>query len=186
MTPLTTALLAFSMSVDAFAAALAKGSALDRPRFVEALRTGAIFGTVETITPLIGWTAGLAAASFIQAIDHWIALILLTLVGTKMISESLGAKTEEKPRQHSFRILVVTAIGTSIDALAVGVMLAFIEANIWITAAAIGAATFTMTMIGIMIGRITGPRLGARAEFIGGVVLILLGVSIFLEHTLGL
>ena len=185
MSGLALLIVALGMSVDAFAAALAKGAVLDRPHFGEALRTGAIFGAVEGITPVIGWALGLAAAPFIQAVDHWIALVLLGGIGGKMIYESFQPRTENRPRRHSLGVLVVTAIGTSIDALAVGVMLAFLDADIALADAAIGTATFLMTTTGVMIARVAGPHLGAWAELAGGGALIALGVGIFLEHTLG-
>lgn len=179
--------IAFGMSVDAFAAALAKGAALHRPRIGEALRTGLIFGTIEAITPILGWAAGLAAAGFVTEIDHWIALIVLCAVGVKMIHEAL-TRTEAKPRreQHSLLDLATTAIGTSIDAMAVGVTLAFIEAQIVVVATAIGLATFTMTATGVLIGRYAGHHLGKWAEVAGGVALIALGVRIFVQHTMGI
>jgi putative Mn2+ efflux pump MntP len=187
MSPLAIVIISLSMSVDAFAAALAKGAALDRPQFKEALRTGAIFGGVEAITPVIGWAAGLAAASFVDEIDHWIALFFLGGVGAKMIYEAFHRDAEaEKPKRHSLMTLVVTAIGTSIDAMAVGVTLAFLDASIVVVALAIGFATFTMTTTGVMIGRYAGARLGKWAELLGGVALIVLGVRIFVQHMWGI
>jgi putative Mn2+ efflux pump MntP len=186
MSPLAIVIVAFGMSVDAFAAALAKGAALHRPHLKEALRTGIIFGTIEAITPVIGWAAGLAAASFIDQIDHWIALFLLGGVGCKMIYESFQAEAIHKPRQHSLLDLAITAFGTSIDAMAVGVTLAFLDAEIAVVAAAIGFATFAMTTTGVMIGRYAGAKLGKRAELAGGLCLIALGVRIFIQHTLGI
>jgi putative Mn2+ efflux pump MntP len=173
------------MSADAFAAALAKGAALDRPRLSEALRTGFVFGIIEAITPLIGWAAGLAASSYITAIDHWIAFTLLTALGAKMIWESVRRPdAPRKPSRHSLRVLVATAIGTSIDAMAVGVTLAFIDADIVATVLAIGCATFLMTTVGILIGRLMGERFGRIAEAIGGIGLIVIGTKILIEHTL--
>jgi Putative manganese efflux pump len=108
----------------------------------EALRTGFVFGTIEAITPVIGWAVGLAASGYITAIDHWIALTLLAAIGGKMIWESARRPDERrKPNRHSLKILVATAIGTSIDAMAVGVTLAFIDADIVVTALAIGVMT---------------------------------------------
>jgi putative Mn2+ efflux pump MntP len=183
--PLTTVVLAFSMSADAFAAALGKGAALDRPRLNEALRTGFVFGIIEAITPAIGWAAGVAASSYITAIDHWIAFALLTAIGAKMIWESVRRSDERrKPNRHSLKILVATAIGTSIDAMAVGVTLAFIDADIVVTALAIGCATFLMATLGILIGRFIGEKFGRIAEAIGGIGLIVIGVTILVEHTL--
>ena len=182
---LTTAVLAFSMSADAFAAALGKGAALDRPDLGEALRAGLVFGTIEAIMPLLGWAAGLAASEYITAIDHWIAFALLTVLGAKMIWESARRpEALQKPSRHSLRVLATTAIATSIDAMAVGVTLAFIDADIVPVVLAIGCATFLMTTVGILIGRLIGEKFGRIAEAIGGLGLIVIGAKILLEHTL--
>lgn len=186
MSILAIIVIAFGMSVDAFAAALAKGVALHRPNIKEALRIGIVFGSVEAITPIVGWAAGLAAANFVETIDHWIALILLGGIGCKMIYESFATHAEEKPDHHSLFDLAVTALGTSIDALVVGVTLAFLQVEIIIVAAAIGLTTFAMTTTGVMIGRIAGDKLGKWAELMGGIALIALGISIFVSHTMGL
>jgi putative Mn2+ efflux pump MntP len=165
MTPLAIVLLAFSMSSDAFAAALGKGALLQRPSFGEALRTGVIFGIVEAITPVIGWAAGRAASVYIAAFDHWIAFSLLSAIGAKMIWDSMRSpEGEEKPRRHSFVLLVVTAIGTSIDAMAVGVALALLDADIIANALAIGMATFAITTMGILFGRFLGGKFGRFAR----------------------
>jgi putative Mn2+ efflux pump MntP len=178
-------LLALSMSTDAFAAAVGKGARLDRPGFGEALRTGLIFGSVEAATPLIGWSLGKAASRFIAAYDHWIAFAILTLVGGKMIWDAVRRDPEEeKPKSHSLPVLVLTAIGTSIDALAVGVTLALIGANIIVNALAIGATTFVLVTIGMLTGRFLGEKFGHYAEAAGGIVLILIGVAILAEHTM--
>jgi putative Mn2+ efflux pump MntP len=178
--------LAFSMSADAFAAALCKGIRLDRPGWGEALRTGAIFGGIEMATPVIGWALGKAASNRIEAFDHWIAFGLLLVIGGKMIWDAVRRHDEnEKPRSHGFWVLAATAVGTSIDALAVGVMLALIDANIVANALAIGAATFTMTTIGVMTGRMLGEKFGRYAEAAGGVILIAIGGSILARHLLG-
>jgi putative Mn2+ efflux pump MntP len=181
---LSLAVLALSMSADAFAAALSKGSALNRPRFIEAARIGLLFGTVEAIAPVIGWAAGVSARNYVTALDHWAAFLILGLIGGKMIWES-ARRPEEQARQarHSFAILFMTALGTSIDSMAVGVTLAFISANIVVTAIAIGLATFTMATIGVMAGRAAGATLGRAAEGLGGLCLILIGAKILIEHT---
>jgi putative Mn2+ efflux pump MntP len=177
--------LAFSMSADAFAAALGKGSVLDRPPLIEAFRMGLVFGVVEAITPVIGWAAGLAASAYITAIDHWIAFALLAVIGGKMVFDSVCRPADQaRPERESFGLLLVTAVGTSIDAMAVGVTLAFLDANIVITAVAIGLTTFLMTTIGIMVGRFLGGKLGRIAEALGGVGLILIGTKILIEHTM--
>ncbi|WEK28407.1 MAG: manganese efflux pump MntP [Candidatus Pseudomonas phytovorans] len=184
MNPISLVFLAFAMSTDAFAAAIGKGSSLNKPRFVEALRTGLIFGVIEAITPIIGWLLGQAASQYVEDWDHWIAFILLLLLGAHMVYAGLkpDEEEEEKQSQHSFWILAVTAFATSIDALAVGIGLAFVDVNIWVAAAAIGLATMTMVTIGTMLGRALGSVVGKRAEIIGGIVLMLVGATILYEH----
>lgn len=179
-----TLILAFGMSMDAFAASIGKGATLHKPRFREALRTGLIFGIIEAITPLIGWGIGLYASRYIMEWDHWVAFSLLFILGMRMIVEGMRHRTEEElqVRRHGFWVLVATAIATSLDAMAIGVGLAFLQVNIVHTAMAIGCATMIMATLGMMIGRFIGPLFGKRAEVIGGVVLIGIGVNILLEH----
>ncbi|WP_136247850.1 manganese efflux pump MntP [Halomonas borealis] len=188
MTLLSTTLLAFSMSTDAFAAAIGKGAAVDHPRFREALRTGLIFGVVEGLTPLIGWALGLGAARYIARWDHWIVFVLLFALGVRMIHA--GLKTPEpdeeapaaKPGRQAWWLIAATAVITSIDALTVGIGLAFMEANILLTSLAIGAATTLMATVGVMLGHRMGILIGQRAEVLGGVVLIAIGSLILTEH----
>jgi putative Mn2+ efflux pump MntP len=177
-------MLALAMSTDAFAAAIGKGSSLHKPRITEALRMGLIFGVIETITPLIGWLIGSAASQFVESWDHWIAFTLLLALGLHMIYNGVkpADEEEEKTQQHGFLLLAVTAVATSIDALAVGIGLAFVDVNIFMAAAAIGVATMTMVTIGTMLGRALGTIVGQRAEIIGGVVLIAVGATILYEH----
>ncbi|MFJ3486874.1 manganese efflux pump MntP [Pseudomonas sp. NPDC090202] len=176
--------LALAMSTDAFAAAIGKGSSLHKPRITEALRTGLIFGVIEAITPIIGWSIGQVANQFVESWDHWIAFILLLVLGLHMIWNGIKHEDpeEERPDQHSFFILAVTAVATSIDALAVGVGLAFVNVNILVAALAIGIATTVMVTIGVMLGRVLGTVVGKRAEIVGGVVLMLVGATILYEH----
>lgn len=180
-----TLILAFGMSMDAFAASIGKGASLHRPRFREAFRTGLIFGVIEAITPLIGWSLGLFASQYIMQWSQWVAFALLFILGTRMIIEGFKNKPEDSltaVTRHSFWILAATAIGTSIDALAIGVGLAFLEVNIIHTALLIGMATMLMSTLGMMIGRFIGPLLGKWAEVLGGLVLIGIGLNILLEH----
>ncbi len=173
-----------AMSTDAFAAAVAKGSALQKPRLSQALRTGVIFGVIEGITPILGWLLGQAASKFVANWDHWIAFTLLLMLGLHMIYNGLKPEheEEEKATHHTFMVLAITAVATSIDALAVGVGLAFINVNIFVAATAIGVATLTMVTLGTMLGRVLGTLVGRRAEIAGGVVLILIGATILYEH----
>jgi manganese efflux pump family protein len=191
MSPIAITLLALSMSADAFAASIARG-ATTRPNFAGAVRGGLVFGIVEAITPILGWAVGIAASGFVGAIDHWIAFAILGAVGARMIWEALTrdeAEEEEEeaeaapPRSlRGMLTLVLLAVGTSIDAAAVGVTLALVGENILTIAAAIGLATFVMTTIGLSIGRMAGAKLGSAVEVIGGVVLIGIGTVILLEH----
>lgn len=182
MTPFAIVVLAFSMSVDAFAVSVGRGAALGRPKFSEALRTGAVFGVVEAITPVIGWAAGMAASSFIQAVDHWIAFGLLGGVGIRMLHAALWKAESADPRGRSLSELLAVAIGTSLDAMAVGVSLAFLNVNIAVIALAIGLATFLLSCGGMLVGRVVGERFGRAAEMLAGVALIALGSSILFEH----
>lgn len=180
-----TTALAFAMSTDAFAAAVAKGAALRRVHLKQALRTGAIFGVIEALTPLLGWAVGQAAASYVAAWDHWIAFILLGLLGAHMVHEGLSVPDDDddaQPTAHGFWRLAITGFATSIDAMVVGVGLAFLDVNIMVTAAAIGLATFTMVTIGTLVGKSIGAVLGKRAEVGGGLVLIAIGALILFEH----
>lgn len=179
-----TLILAFGMSMDAFAAAIGKGASLHRPSYKEALRTGLIFGVIEALTPLIGWGVGIAASRYVMAWDHWVAFTLLFVLGARMIVEGFRQKdaTEEAPKRHGFWLLVTTAVATSLDAMAVGVGLAFLQVNIVTTALAIGASTMIMASAGILLGRFLGPVMGKWAEIFGGVVLIGIGTSILVEH----
>lgn len=180
----TTALLSLAMSTDAFAAAVGKGAALHRPQWREALRTGFIFGVIEGITPVIGWLLGRVAAPYMTAWDHWIAFVLLGVLGLRMIREGLSTPEVaiDKPGRHSFWLLAVTGFATSIDAMVVGVGLAIMGADILLTALATGATTFVMVTLGVMLGRVLGLMIGKRAELAGGVILIAIGSYILYQH----
>ena len=183
-----TLLLAFGMSMDAFAASIGKGATLHKPKFSEAVRTGLIFGAIETLTPLVGWGLGMLASQFVLEWNHWIAFILLVFLGGRMIIEGFRGDSDEAceaPRRHGFWLLVTTAFATSLDAMAVGVGLAFLQVSIVTTALAIGCATFIMSTLGIMVGRFIGPLLGKRAEILGGIVLIGIGSEILWSHLAG-
>ncbi|CDY76324.1 Integral membrane protein [Caballeronia glathei] len=183
----STLLIAFAMSTDAFAAAVGKGATLHRPRIREALRTGLIFGVIEAATPLIGWALGRAAAPYVESWDHWIAFGLLALLGAHMIHAGLTHSADDepgagKPGRHSLWLLAVTGFATSIDAMAVGAGLAFIDVNILSTAATIGLATMVMVTFGVMVGRFLGAVAGKRAEIGGGLILIGIGSWILAGH----
>ncbi len=181
----STAVLALAMSTDAFAAAVGKGTALQKPRWSEALRTGGIFGVIEGLTPVIGWALGLAAASYVRAWDHWIAFGLLGVLGIRMILAAvMGGDQQEsdRPNRHGFWLLAITGFATSIDAMVVGVGLAFLDVDIVPVALAIGFTTFVMVTIGVMVGRVLGKIAGRWAEAVGGVLLVGIGCAILYDH----
>lgn len=180
-------LLGLAMSTDAFAAAVAKGAGMSRPRWPQALRIGLVFGAVEAITPMVGWMLGTAAARYVESWDHWIAFVLLVGLGLHMIYKARRpgdgpTQPDAHARSGPQLALVLTALATSLDALTVGVSLAFVDINIFAVAVVIGLCTFTMVTLGIMAGRALGSLVGKRAEMAGGVVLILVGATILFEH----
>jgi manganese efflux pump family protein len=185
MNPLSILLLGFAMSTDAFAVAIGKGAAMTRPRLGQALRAGLIFGVIEAITPVLGWLLGRGASRYIETWDHWIAFGLLLLLGLHMIWNGLTPESDEpvdEARRHGVVALAITGLSTSIDALAVGVGLAFVDIPIAVVALVIGLCTFGMVTLGIMLGRILGAMVGRRAEVIGGIILIGVGAVILYEH----
>jgi putative Mn2+ efflux pump MntP len=190
MHPLSILMLGIAMSTDAFAAAVGKGAAMRTPRLRDALRAGLIFGVIEGLTPLIGWALGSAASLYVTAWDHWIAFTLLGLLGLRMIWAGAREDGDDDPddpaRPHGFWGLAATGFATSIDAMAVGVGLAFLEVNIVAVAATIGLTTLVMVTAGILLGRVLGAMAGKRAEMGGGVLLIGIGAFILWEHLSGL
>lgn len=185
MNPFSILLLGLAMSTDAFAAALGKGAAMSRPGWPTALRIGLIFGVVEAITPVLGWLLGTAAARYVEAWDHWIAFCTLGALGLHMIYKSLTEQDDGDPagaQRKDVWSLALTGLATSIDAMAVGVGLAFVEVNILLVSAVIGLCTFAMVTLGIMAGRVLGAWIGRRAELVGGLILIAVGATILHEH----
>lgn len=189
MSPLSLFIMSFSMSADAFAVSISKGVRMKTPNIREAIKVGFLFGIVEATTPIIGWAVGSAASGFIESIDHWICFGILAVVGGKMIYESFQESSSEEENEISsskkngkLGLLILTAVGTSIDAMAVGVSLAFLDVNIWVAAASIGAATTLMVFIGTMAGHYLGAKAGKYAEALGGIALITVGSHILLSH----
>lgn len=190
MTFATALILAFSLSMDSFAAALGTGACLRRPGLWEAVRVGACFGGVQLAMPLIGFALGLTFATVVQEVDHWIAFLLLLGVGGKMVWESLFGDDGDEDADRAgcggrtaLGPLMLTAVATSIDAAAVGVSLAVVDVDIVSVCLLIGAVTFGLSSGGVLMGRAAGPLLGRRAELIGGLGLVAIGVKILAEHT---
>ena len=173
-------LLAVALSMDAFAVALCQGAAGGDGR--AALRAGAAFGLAQGLMPLLGWSLGIAFASRIAAVDHWIALVLLSILGLKMIREGFVGPDAEDRRLLSGWALFTAAIATSIDAAAAGITLPTIGAPILLAVAVIGATTALMSYAAVRIGRAAGDKLGKWAEVAGGLMLIGIGARIFVAH----
>ena len=176
-------LIGLGLSMDAAAVSICKGLAAGRAKARHCLIAGVYFGGFQALMPLIGYFLGAQFKEAIAAYDHWIAFGLLSLIGGNMIREALFEKDEpETDGALSFRSMLLLAIATSIDALAVGVTFAFLDVNIWASVALIGVTTCVLSMIGVKVGSVFGAKYEKRAELCGGVILILLGLKILLEH----
>lgn len=172
--------LALALAMDAFAASLCQGAAA-RPGFSGALRLGMTFGTAQAVMPLLGWSLGLAFLAFVQAIDHWVALLLLGFLGIRMLKQGLGGDERCPPALTGWALLSA-AIATSIDAAAAGVTLPLLEQPITLAVLVIGAITAALCFGGVFVGAAIGPRLGKKAELLGGAMLLAIGLNIFVEH----
>jgi len=177
-------LIAVGLSMDAFAVSIILGLSVEKPKIREMLIPGIFFGGFQALMPITGYFASFYFASKINAFEHWIAFVLLGFIGGKMIKDSLSKK-REKPNEYSFQFIRMLglAIATSIDAFAVGVTFAFFKNTpIFRAAIIIGSITFVFSIAGVKIGNIFGTRFKSKAEFTGGVVLVLLGIKIVVEH----
>lgn len=202
MSILSIVLTGFGLAMDAFAVSVAKGITLTRVKAKDALKVALFFGGFQALMPLIGWGAGRYFADYIKALDHWIAFILLSFIGGKMIFEAFKEEKAEvavsmeisKNKEREFanikrkeelsaKNLTVLAIATSIDALAVGVSFAFLGISIVQTIIIIGIITFVLCFLGVIIGEKLGDIFKNYAEIVGGVILIIIGINILLEHT---
>ena len=176
-------LLAAGLSMDAFAVSVCKGLSLGKIRLKDMFIVGAWFGIFQAVMPLIGFLLGTTLSRFVQEVDHWIACGLLVLIGGNMVREALSREEEELPPPSlDPKSMFLPALATSIDALAVGVTFAFLDAPVGICAAVIGAVTFTMSAAGVKLGSVWGAKYKSKAELAGGIILILIGTKILLEH----
>ena len=174
--------IAVGLSMDAFAVSICKGLSVRELKPKHALTVGVYFGGFQMLMPFIGFALGVRFQSFITSIDHWIAFVLLGLIGANMIRESREQDEENLSDSFSFGTMLPLAVATSIDALAVGVTFAFLQVSILPAVCFIGATTFVLSCIGIRIGHVFGLKYKSRAELFGGAVLILMGTKILLEH----
>lgn len=178
-------LIAIGLSMDAFAVSIGKGLSVRTLEPRHTLSVGVWFGSFQALMPVAGYLLASSFSEAVSAFDHWIAFILLALIGANMIREACSNEEEEN-HTHDFapRTMLLLAIATSIDALAVGVSFAFLKVNLLPSALTIGVTTCLLSMVGIRIGHHFGARFKAKAEVLGGVILILIGTKILTEHTL--
>jgi putative Mn2+ efflux pump MntP len=177
--------ISVGLAMDAFAVAVAAGLAIGRVTPRQTFRLAFHFGLFQFLMPILGWLAGQQLASCVQPYDHWIAFGLLSFVGGKMLVEALrGEHSQSRSDPTRGLTLVTLSVATSIDALAVGLSMAFLQVSVWVPAAVIGLVTAAITTAGIGFGGLLGPRWGNRAEAVGGGVLLLIGLKILADHLL--
>lgn len=175
-------LIAVGLSMDAFAVSVCKGLAMPKCTFKKAAIVGLWFGGFQALMPAIGYVLGAQFQEAIASIDHWIAFVLLALIGGNMIHEALDNDEEEADASLDVKTMFLLAVATSIDALAIGITFAFLKVNIIPAVCFIGIVTFIISFAGVKIGNVFGVRYKNKAEIVGGVILILLGLKILLEH----
>ena len=175
-------LIAVGLSMDAFAVSVCKGLAMPKCTFKKAAIVGLWFGGFQALMPAIGYILGAQFQETIASIDHWIAFVLLALIGGNMIHEALDNDEEEADASLDVKTMFLLAVATSIDALAIGITFAFLKVNIIPAVCFIGIVTFIISFAGVKIGNVFGARYKNKAEIVGGVILILLGLKILLDH----
>lgn len=183
-------LMGVGLAMDAFAVSICKGLAMEKVNKKQCFIIALFFGGFQALMPLIGWFLGSQFAEKISSVDHWIAFILLAYIGAKMMIEAIREKDEvveikEMNPPLDVKELFILAIATSIDALAVGISLSFLQVNIVEAISIIGVVTFIISTIGVFVGNLFGNKYKSKAEFVGGLILVLLGIKILLEHLFG-
>lgn len=175
-------MLGVGLSMDAFAVSICKGLSVKEVKTRHMLCCGLWFGGFQALMPLIGYMLGSAFENYITKIDHWIAFVLLCFIGVNMIREAFSDEEEQTDASFGFKTMLLMAIATSIDALAVGITFAFLGVNIWMAVTMIGLTTFAFSAVGVKIGNVFGNKYKAKAEIVGGVILIVIGCKILVEH----
>lgn len=180
-------ILAVSLSMDAFAVAVCKGLAIGKIKARQAALVGLYFGAFQAAMPTLGYLLGISFREYIESFDHWIAFGLLAFLGIRMVFEALrgGCDDDEVSAALGVREMTLLAIATSIDALAAGITLSVLNANIGIAATFIGAVTFSLSFLGVYIGGVFGEKFKKPAEIAGGIALFLLGLKVLIEHLAG-
>ncbi len=175
-------LVGIGLSMDAFAVSICKGLSMKKLKMNNVLIVGVYFGIFQAIMPLTGYLLGTTFSDLVISIDHWLAFILLATIGCKMLKEAYSNNEEDENDKLDFKTMIVLAIATSIDALAIGITFAFFEINIIKAISVIGFLTFTISSFGVIIGNKFGHKFQGKAEIIGGIILILIGLKILIEH----
>ena len=175
-------ILSIGLGMDAFAVSVCKGVSFKKSNLKKSIIVASYMGIFQAIMPVIGYFLGMSFADKITSIDHWLAFALLLVIGIKMIKEALSTEKEVINDKVDFKEMIILAIATSIDALAVGITFAFLNVNLWFAVSLIGMITFLLCFVGTKIGSIFGDKYENKAELVGGLILILLGIKIVLEH----
>lgn len=175
-------LIAVGLSMDAFAVSICKGLSMCTLKKKDALIIGLYFGGFQALMPMIGYLLGIGFQGMISRYDHWVAFILLALIGVNMIKESLDQESESCDASVKMKDMLILAVATSIDALAVGVTFAFLSVDIVPAVSFIGITTFVISIIGVKVGTVFGAKYKSKAEFTGGTILVLMGCKILVEH----
>ncbi len=175
-------LIATGLAMDAFAVAVCKGLPMKKLKLKNAIKIGLYFGFFQGVMPILGYYLGVSFEKLVSQIDHWIAFILLGLIGINMIKEAFCKCKGEANDKLDLKTMLPLAIATSIDALTIGISFAFLCVDIWIAGLLIGIITFALSVIGVKMGNKFGDKYEKKAEFIGGLILIIMGIKILLEH----
>ncbi len=176
--------IGIGLAMDAFAVSICKGLSMSKINWKKAVIIATYFGFFQAFMPVIGYFLGTTFQSLVDRIDHWIAFILLAIIGGNMIYESFDDENEKRNDNVDFKTMIFLAIATSIDALAVGVTFAFFKVNVVLSVLFIGIITFLISLLGVKLGNKFGDKFQNKAELLGGVILILIGLKILLEHTI--
>ena len=176
-------LIGIGLSMDAFAVSVCKGLSAGKVGFKNIALAGVWFGGFQALMPLIGYLLGSTFEQYVKSIDHWIAFILLSIIGANMIKESFDKEENGQNSSFAFLSMLMVAVATSIDALAVGISFAFLQVEIIKAVSIIGITTFILSVIGVAVGNMFGSRYEKKATLAGGIILILIGLKILLEHT---
>ena len=174
--------IGIGLAMDAFAVSICKGLSMKKIDWKKAIIIALYFGIFQALMPVLGYFLGSTFSSFVQSVDHWIAFILLAIIGGNMIKDSTDDEVEKRNDKVDVKTMLLLAIATSIDALAVGVTFAFFEVNLLLSISIIGIITFVLSFLGVIIGNKFGDKFQNRAELAGGIVLIIIGLKILLEH----